>query len=85
METLKKTFFFESGDELFNPFQPSVTFHIETSHLICSATGNSFPEAGSCMNMKCNTWLKSFKYRTFRFRCFVKPFITSDTIKVKIA
>ena len=37
---------------LLNPFQPSVTFHIETSHLICSAnlmTG---------FYMKCNTELK---------------------------
>ena len=35
-----------------NPFQPSVAFHIETSHLICKANEMN----GFCM--KCNTGLK---------------------------
>ena len=34
-----------------NPFQPTVAFHIETSHLICSVN------QVTCFNMKCNTWL----------------------------
>ena len=33
----------------YNPFEPSVTFYIETSHLICTAYG---------FYMKCITWLK---------------------------
>ena len=34
------------------PFQPSVAFHIETSHLICSENQMT----GFCI--KCSTWLK---------------------------
>ena len=37
----------------FNPFQPSVAFHIKTSHLICS------PNEMAGFYMKCNTRLKS--------------------------
>ena len=36
----------------FNQFQPSVTFHIETSHLICTANQTTG------FYMKSNTWLK---------------------------
>ena len=35
-----------------NPFQSSVTFHIETSHLICNA------KQMTGFYMECNTWLK---------------------------
>ena len=35
-----------------NPFQPTGTFHIETSHLIWSVN------QVTCFNMKCNTWLR---------------------------
>ena len=35
-----------------NPFQPTVTLHIETSHLIYSVN------QVTCFNMKCNTWLR---------------------------
>ena len=38
-----------------NPFQPTVTFNIETSHLICSVN------QVTCFNMKCNTWLRKVK------------------------
>ena len=37
-----------------NPFQPSVAFHIETSHLICRANQMSR------FYMKCNAGLKWF-------------------------
>ena len=46
-----------------NPFQPTVSFHIETSHLICSVN------QVTCFNMKCNTWLrwvKIFSWIMFR-------------------
>ena len=36
----------------FNPFQPSIAFHIETSHLLC------FAKQKTGFYMKCNTDLK---------------------------
>ena len=50
---------------LLNPFQPSVAFQIETSHLICSAnqvTG---------FYMKCNTGLKLFNLLFFFYNFFI--------------
>ena len=44
---------------MLNPFQPSVAFHIETSHLIC----NVILTIG--FYMRCNTglkWIKLFKF-----------------------
>ena len=38
-----------------NPFQLTVAFHIQTSHLICSVN------QVTCFNMKCNTWLRQVK------------------------
>ena len=46
-----------------NPFQPTVAFYIQTSHLICSVN------QVTCFNMKCNTWLrwvKIFSWIMFR-------------------
>ena len=46
-----------------NLFHPTVAFHIETSHLICSVN------QVTCFNMKCNTWLrwvKTFSWIMFR-------------------
>ena len=46
-----------------NLFQPTVAFHIETSHLICSVN------QVTCFNMKCSTWLswvKIFSWIMFR-------------------
>ena len=40
-----------------NPFQPSVVFHIETSHLICNANRMTG------FYMKCNTGLKCVKLK----------------------
>ena len=45
------------------PFQPTVTFYIDTSHLICNVN------QVTCFNMKCNTWLrwvKIFSWIMFR-------------------
>ena len=44
----------ERGDQI-NPFQPSVAFHIETSHLICTASKMT------SFYIKCNTGLKWVK------------------------
>ena len=44
----------ERGDQI-NPFQPSVAFHIETSHLICTASKMTG------FYIKCNTGLKWVK------------------------
>ena len=44
----------ERGDQI-NPFQPSVAFHIETSHLICIASKMTG------FYIKCNTGLKWVK------------------------
>ena len=38
-----------------NLFRPTVAFHIETSHFICSVN------QVTCFNMKCNTWLRWVK------------------------
>ena len=50
--------FFQAGEVFFThfiPFQPSGTFYIETSQMICSSN----PVNG--FYMKCNTWLKWVK------------------------
>ena len=39
-------------DAIMDPFQPSVVFHIETSHLICNANQMTG------FHMKCNTGLR---------------------------
>ena len=62
---------------LFNPFQPSIAFHIETSDLLC------FAKQKIGFYMKCNTDLKyfnAFQYSTINWkktsggvcRCFSK-------------
>ena len=40
---------------LINPFQPTVTLHIQTSHLICSVN------EVTCFDMKWNIWLRQVK------------------------
>ena len=45
--------------ENFNPFQPSVVFHIETNDLICYANQMA------AFYMKCNTGLKWVKLKCF--------------------
>ena len=42
----------------FNKFQPSVAFHTEASHLICST--NQLKCYNAITHMKCNTALKCF-------------------------
>ena len=65
-----------------NLFHPTVAFHIETSHLICSVN------QVTCFNMKCNTWLRWVKifswimFRTlYQKRCWniVKHFEQGET------
>ena len=65
-----------------NPFQPTLTFNKETSHLICSVN------QVTCFSMKCNTWLrwvKIFSWIMFRIlyqkRCWntVKHFEQGQT------
>ena len=46
----------------FNPFQPIVAFHVETIHLICSAS----KMAG--FYMKCNTGIKQVKKDKLRVK-----------------
>ena len=52
-----------------NPFQPSVAFHIETSHLICKA------KQMTGFYMKCNTglkWVKGLKLSREKFRFSIR-------------
>ena len=50
-----------------NPFQPTIAFHIETSHLICNV------KQVSCFNMKCSTWLRGVKiFSWIMFRTLYK-------------
>ena len=48
----------------FNPFQPIVSFHIETSHLICSA------KQMTDFYMKCNTGLEWANYITSKMSLY---------------
>ena len=53
-----------SGKMEVNPFQPSVAFHIETSHLFCSA------KQTTGFYMECNTrlkWVNLFSQIRFTF------------------
>ena len=45
---------------LFNPFQPSVLFHVETSHLLCIA------KQMTGFYMKCSTRLKWVNNKEYR-------------------
>ena len=53
-----KTFFSSKFTCSINPFQPNVTFHIETIHLFCRA------KKMTGFNMKHNTGLKWINYVT---------------------
>ena len=53
---------------MLNSFQSSATFHIKTSHLICS----SHQETDFCMN--CNTKLKYIKAITLTFLTVLKTY-----------
>ena len=48
-----------------NQFYPIVVFHIETSHLICSANQMTF------FYMKCNTGMKWVKRKCWKYLCFI--------------
>ena len=61
-----------------NPFQPSVTFHIETSHLICSAkqiTG---------FYMKYNTGLKELSFLSSHVNMTLNLSIFVGTVSLDI-
>ena len=57
----------EDSTSPFNPFQPSVAFHIETNHLIC--LGNQM----TGFYVKCNTGLKWVKQVLLLKTVFVRP------------
>ena len=60
---------------LLNPFQPSVTFHIENSHLFCRAS----------FYMKCNIglkWVNPFHTTAF-FLIRTQPTITCSKLRIE--
>ena len=74
-----------------NPFEPSVVFHIETSHLICAAN------AMTGLYMKCNTGLKQVKVGLYIMlttqsnlsthlvlRCWTKPWNNTTNTLSKV-